>query len=367
MPLSRITLPNDFYDIVSSQMLVQPLPQFLFAKLAIAAQAAASFDISAATSALTASDRGPVPSPGAAPMDLEQMQLALVQAPLASAIRAVAEVAQTAIGHTIRIVRPVWLGGGFTELARTIGSNTPISLQPMEVSLEQVSVTVKRVVGPYAAGGTQPQPLAVDRLDAMRSTHSLVGLFGLQLKQDRLRYLDGVFASLFDAGANVARPAGLTADNQFPASGEVPMDLDTLYRAEELLVQNNIPRFADGTYCVILSQRQMRQLKLDPDFSKLAVFEREQNPLNIPMITRIGQLVVLESSTVPTDTTTVAGQTISRGMMFGPGAVGYGVADPCRVVPANEDNYGETVKVVWMAYEASAVLDNRFICSIRSC
>ena len=54
-------------------------------------------------------------------------------------------------------------------------------------------------------------------------------------------------------------------------------------------------------------------------------------------------------------------------MMFGPGAIGFGVADPCRVVAASEDNYGETVKVVWLAYEAMGMLDNRMICSLRSC
>ena len=38
MPVSRVTVPAEFYDITSSLMLKQPTPEFFFAKMAIAAQ-----------------------------------------------------------------------------------------------------------------------------------------------------------------------------------------------------------------------------------------------------------------------------------------------------------------------------------------
>lgn len=365
MSVSRATVPSEFYDITSAMMLRQPEPEYLFAKLAFAAQTRAELMASDAAAVLAATGRGP-DAQGAPYGDLATNQLALGAHPLAEAVVAVTELGQRGVGHTIRINRPVFAGGGYTEAARTISSAQSISQTPIEVSAEQVAITVKRIVGPYASGGSQPQPYAIDRLDAQRSVHSLAGVVGLHLSRDRMKLVDSIFSAAFDAGANVVRPAGIAADASLPASGEVPLDLDTLFRGEESLRSSNIPAFADGSYLTVVSPKQMRQLKLDPDFMRLAVFDRGQNPLGIPSVVRVGRLALVESNTIQLDTATVSGQTIQRGCMFGPGAVGYGVADACRVVNAVEDNYGEQIKVVWIAYEGFAVLDNRFIVSLRS-
>lgn len=365
MPVSRATVPSEFFDITSAMMLRQPEPEYPFAKLAFAAQARAELMATDAAAVLAATGRGP-DTQGAPYADLAANQLALSAHPLAEAVVAVNELGQKGIGHTIRLNRPVFSGGGYTEAARTISSAQSISTTPIEVSAEQVSVSVKRFVGPYASGGSQPQPYAIDRLDAQRSVHSLAGVVGLHLSRDRMKWLDTVFSLAFDAGANVVRPGNITADGSLPASGEAGLDLDSLFRAEETLRTNNIPAFADGSYLTVVSPKQMRQLKLDPDFMRLAVFDSSRNPLGIPSIVRVGRLSLVESNTIQTDTATISGQTIQRGCMFGPGAVGYGVADACRVASAAEDNYGEQVKVVWMAYEGFAVLDNRFIVSLRS-
>jgi hypothetical protein len=159
----------------------------------------------------------------------------------------------------------------------------------------------------------------------------------------------------------------VASDATFPTSGEVAVDLETLFRAEEGLKTANVPRFADGSYAAVVSPRQMRQLKTDPDFKQLAVFLPSQNPLQIASIAKVGNgITLIESNTVLTDTTTVSGQTIYHGVMFGPGAVGYGIDEACRVANANEDNYGETSKVIWIAYEGFQLLDNRFVAGIRS-
>jgi len=366
MPVSRVTVPTEFFDVTSAMMLKQPTAEFTFAKLAIAAQSRAGLMNTDAAAAL-ASGRGPS-TQGAAVMSLQEQQLVLASDPLANAIAGVEDATKAGVGHTIRFNRPVFAGGSYTETARTIAQSSTISLTPIDVGMEQTSLTVKRVAGPMSSSGTAVQPFAIDRLDSQRSVHSLVQLVGANLVYDRMAYLDAVVKALFDTGNYIQRPAGVSADASFPATGEAPLDLDTLLRAEEQLRAANIPRFADGCYYVIVSPRQMRQLRTDPDFLRATASVPGMNPVLNASITMVGQtLKVIESSTVPTDTTTVSGQTISRGMMFGPGAIGFGVADPCRVVPANEDNYGETVKIVWLAYEAIGMLDNRMICSLRSC
>lgn len=365
MPVSRVTVPAEFFDITSTLMLRTPTPEFMFAKLAIAAQARAAISNTDAASAL-ASGRGPS-TQGASVPGLDENQLALASDPLASAIMGIEDASKAGVGETIRFNRPLFSGGSYTEAARTVAQNQSISLTPIEIGMEQTSLTVKRVSGPVSASGTSTQPFAIDRLAAQRSVHSLVQLVGMNLVYDRCAYLDAVVKSLFDTGYYVQRPAGIASDAAFPASNDAPLDLDTLLRAEAQLRSANIPRFSDGTYYVLVSPTQMRQLRTDPDVLRATQFAPGMNPVLNSSVMLVGTtLRIVECSTVPTDTTTVVGQTIQRGMMFGPGAIGFGVADPCRVVQANEDNYGETVKVVWLAYEALGILDNRMICSLRS-
>lgn len=366
---SRATLPSEFFDITSATMLTEPLPEFVFAKMLFAADSRAQLMKSDAASFLTSMARGPRSGSGVQAPDIEEMQLALAKNIAANAITAVPECGNKGVGHTIRLNRPIFSGGGYTQADRVVGPGQSISTTPINVSGAQTSITIQRFAGPHSSGGSAPQPYAIDRLDAAKSVHELASIVGMHLAYDRWKLVDSIVAALFDSGSTyVQRSGGITADASFPASGEVPMDLETLLRAEEQLKNAGIPRFADGSYMVVLSVKQMRQLRMDPDFRAQSVFLPGQNVLENAAVYKVGNsLSVIESATVRTDTTTVSGQTIQRGVMFGPGSVGYGLDDPCRVAASNDDNYGETAKVIWLAYEGYQVLDERFQCSLRSC
>lgn len=365
MPASRVTLPAEFFDIVSPMMLVQPEPQRYFAQMIFASNARAELSIN---SGAFFNSRQPLPASGAPVMDLAAQQLMLARSPLGEAISVVAELGHRGVGHTIRINRPVFAGGGYTEAARVIAQSASISTTPIEVGAEQVSITVKRVAGPYASGGSSVQPYAIDRFDAGKSVHALADLVGMHLRRDRMTYLDTVVGLLFDgASSNVVRAGNLTADSQFVAGTQQPLDLDTLLRGVETLSNANIPRFADGRYMAILSPTQIRQLKTDPDWASQAREDPAYNLLTGGTYLNVGEdLKIAVSNTIQRDTATVSGATIQRGLMFGPGAIGYGLDDACRVASANEDNYGETAKVIWLAYEGLGMLDESFICGIRS-
>ena len=72
------------------------------------------------------------------------------------------------------------------------------------------------------------------------------------------------------------------------------------------------------------------------------------------------------SNTNVTDAVTVSGLTIQHGVMFGPGCVGRASSGPCRTAYSADDNYGETAKVIWLAYEGESLLDNRFTVSVHT-
>jgi hypothetical protein len=367
MPVSRVTVPAEFFDTTSAMMLAQPLPEFTFAKFVFASQMKAELMASEAAALLSSlGTRGPG-SAGAGVLSLMDQQLAIARSPFAGAIQTIAELGQKGIGHTVRINRPVFAATTYTEASRLISQSTSISTTPIEMTSEQVAITIRRAAGPYDNTNSRVAPYAIDRMDASRSVHQLAAMVGTQLQYDRMRYLDTVTALKFDAGANVVRPGAVAADASFPGSGEVPLDLETLFRAEQTLKDLFIPRYADGSYLFVGSPLQIKQLKLDPDYARFAKESDALNPLLGETITKVGKgITVLESSTIVRDTTTVSGQTIQRGMMFGPGAVGYGIDDACRTAYSNDDNYGETAKIIWVAYEGMELLDNRFIVSVRS-
>lgn len=366
MTISRATLPSEFFDRTSAYMLKQPEPQYLYAQMVFAANAQAELR---RAESLGISPERAIASMGATVPMLQEMQR-IIAAPQAEAIFVTDELAPGKVGHTIRMNRPVFSGGGYTEASRTIASSQTISTTPIDVSAEQVPLTIRRVAGPYASSGTAVQPYAVDRFDSEHAMHSIAATVGLQLSRDRMKYVDTVFGALFDDGANVLYPQdpnnALSSDSSaFATQGDRPFDYDTVARVEQKLIDLSIPAFANGRYMMIVSSKQARDLRSDPQFGRLAVFMPDKNPLN-GYVGTVGGIDVYQSTTNPSDAVTVSGVTIYHACAFGPGAVGYANAGPCRVASSTDDNYGETAKVIWLAYEGSTLLDNRFVVNVHS-
>lgn len=365
---SRVELPTEFFDITSSMMLRQPEPEYLFAKMLFAGATRAELMQTDAEAVLARGDRG-APRSGASVAPFSDHQLAIAQTIWSQAFAVVPELGQAGIGHTIKINRPVFTSTTYTEASRRIAAAAAISTTAIPISGEQVSITIQRYAGPYSSTASAVAPYSINRLDAKRAVHNLVELHGVHLARDRYKFVDYVLNAKLDVApsAQIIRAGNLAADSAFPATGEQPLDLETLFRAEQALKDAYIPRFPDGSYLCVVTPRQMRQLKLDPDFRGLAVFQSNQNPLEIATVAKVGAGITLtESSTLTVDTSTVSGAYIQHGLMFGPGAVGYGIDESVRVAYANEDNYGEDAKCVWIAYEGYETLDNRFVAAVRS-
>ena len=367
MAVSRATLPSEFYDRTSEIMLRQPEPAYVYARLAYMASAQA--EIIRTGGAVGISPERSIADTGAMVPGFQDMQLLITDNIRAEALLVSSELAPEKVGHTIRFNRPIFSGSGYTVAARRIGQNTSISTTPLDLTAEQVSITINRVGGPY--GGTNVQPHAIDRFDAQHSVHALAGVVGLQLQRDRTKYLDSVIGALFDSGANTVYPgdssfAISTDSSAFTVNGDRPFDAETCFRTEQKLNDLSIPFFANGKYMMVVTPQQARQLKSDPQFQRLAVFDRDRNPLAQSYVGTIGGIEVYQSATNTVDTTTVSGVSINHATAFGPGAVGYVPAGACRVTPSSDDNYGETVKVIWLAYEGQGVLDNRFMVAVHS-
>lgn len=245
--VSRVSVPSEFFDITSQIMLRAPEPSYAYARLLMAASGRAEM---LRVGESNAPPSRALPEQGAAVPDLMDMGL-LIGDPIRAEAIVVSDELGRGPGHTVRFNRPRFAGGGYTLASRTIGSSVTISKTAIPITQDQVSITIQRFAGPFADGGTVVQPYGIDRFDATRSVHSLASLVGLHLTRDRMKWLDSVIGTLFDDGSTVIYPGdsinAITTDaSAFVVQGDRPMDVETIFRAEQVLNDANVPSSPTG-------------------------------------------------------------------------------------------------------------------------
>ncbi len=361
--IDRATLPAEFFDITSAELLTQPEPQYLHALLA---KSALDADLSN-TAAIGLSIPGrDFPVAGAAYADLEAGRLKLSDPLMSNAIRVQNEFGKEMVGHTIRINRPKYTDSTYTQASRRVPVGTTFSTSPISVESEQVSMTIDRFAGPYDNTASAVRPYGIERFDANRGVHNMAAVREHFFKRDFDKWLDTTVIALFDQAATAIYPAGMSAVNDSTVIGDFPFSLEQLRRVRTSLTTGKIPPFADGHYVYIATPLQMEQLDSDPEYQRLARYTPTFNPLFLPTYQKtIGKFHLFESQTLAT-TVNSSSIPIQYGQAFGPGMVGMGAQGVPRVVPSTNDNYGETVTAIWLWYAAFQVLDNRFGRSVRS-
>ena len=87
------------------------------------------------------------------------------------------------------------------------------------------------------------------------------------------------------------------------------------------------------------------QLALDPLWRQQAKELPERNILRASAVGRIPGVEVYASNSISVDTSTVSGNSINHGVVFGPGMVGYVAGrDGCFVANSTNDNYGNDTR-----------------------
>jgi len=363
--IDRASLPEEFYDTTSARMLITPEPQFVFAFLAKLAIGSALVAALPAGYAGISADRG-VPGSGA-PVQSQQagarLMLASLDPQIAQSIATITELGK-APGHTVRLNRPRYGSGGFTLASREITSGTQISTTPIDITSEQVTLTLKRYGGPYdPTVQNAVAPFALDKFDSSVALHSLVDYVGLHMRRDFDAWLDNVISLFAASGSTTLWPNGFSADNASQQAGDMPMDVDLLFRGVETMKNNKIPVFPNGKYRGFLSPTQARQLKGDPQAAQYIRYDvNSKNPvtgLDGAFIGSMPGLDLFEATTVQTALNTQS-VSITTGVIMGPAMVGQGYGSLPRVAFSTNDNYGEHALMVWLMYAAYGLLDSRF-------
>ena len=78
-----------------------------------------------------------------------------------------------------------------------------------------------------------------------------------------------------------------------------------------------------------------------------------------------GKFHVFKSTTLSKPANSPAAIPIYRAHAIAPGCLGAGMGKPPKVAYSNDDNYGESAKVIWLAYLTMALLDSSFVYTPR--
>ena len=358
MTVSRATLPENFYDKTSDRLLAQPEPQYPLATLFLAA-VAASLPVPAGIGL----DGRQVASAGAPFINADRDRLMLANA-LPTALFAMTVDFNKGTGETVKINRPAFANTTYTEASRQIAANATISTVPIGISSEQTHLILKRFAGPYDAANSRVAPIGVDAFASNMGVHSTPDMVGTHLTRDFHRFIDAVHVTMGGLGASIY-PDGMTADDDATTAGSFPFTLEQITRTEQLMDDDHLPTLPDGNRVMMLTSRQCKDLKHDPEYKGQAEVHREYNLLFPSYQATVSKTHIFKSTTLakPNNTSTVA---VHRGIALAPGAFLGGMGRRPRVASSTDDNYGETAKAIWLADLAFGIADSRFLRSVRS-
>lgn len=356
--ISRFTLPENFYDIQSAKLLIQPEPQYLMAQLYLSA-IAASLPMPSGIGL----DGREVPSTGTAYATADRDRLALAQN-LPSSLFALGIDFAKGPGMTVRINRPLFADSTYTSAARQLTTGQSISTSPIGFGSEQTNLTLLRYAGPYDQANSRIAPFAIEAFDANMGQFSSTSMVGSQLTRDFHKWLDSVVVELSNAGTAIY-PDGMTADNDATAAGMFPVTMEQVSRTEQLMDEASLPTFPDGHRLLVLTPYQWKQLKHDPEYEFLSQMHPEFNILYGNYVGSVGKFHIFKSTTLqkPANGSSIP---VHRGMALAPSFFMGGMGRKPRVAASTDDNYGETGKVVWIADLAFGIADSRLAYSFRS-
>lgn len=357
--ISRDQLPEEFFDRTSAQLLTQPVPMFLYARLMLRAM-----NIQLTPPEMAGLNEREIRGQGA-PYTNPSDDALMLSDDLATELFAVKADFAGEPGHTIRFNRPKYASTTYTQASREIGVNQTISTVAIEAGSEQAPLTIKRFAGPYDSVNSRVAPFGLDAFDATMGVHNLVKFIGGHLKYDFHKTLDSFWVTLANLGSSTLYPLGMTAVNDATAKAQFPLTYELMSRTSKTQDEANLPTLGDGRRVFVCSPTGKKYLKDDRQFARYATENPSTNPLIAPgWFASTPEYHCFQSTTL-TSTANSSNINIHTAHAIAPGAFMAGRGQKIKIAPSTDDNYGEAAKLIWLAYMALGLADNRFVTLVK--
>jgi hypothetical protein len=154
----------------------------------------------------------------------------------------------------------------------------------------------------------------------------------------------------------------MTTANDATAKAMFPLTYEQIGRVAKSQDEANLPTLGDGRRIMVVTPTGRKFIKDDPQFARYAEFQKEFNPLFPGWFASTPEYHFFQSNTLSITANTASTPiNIHYGHAIAPGAFLGGRGKTVGVKAASDDNYGETAKVIWLAYLALGLADNRFV------
>jgi hypothetical protein len=366
--INRGTLPQNFLDSVSSGMrLPTPEPQYWFAKAALGARMSlAALDCGMPTVQQFVSMLG-----AGAQLPPELDELARAADAFAGVVTAVDDFGKGQ-GDTVKFRRDVYSTGGLDgDDDRVLSPDASISTTGQAIQMEETAVVLKQYHGPYASSGTAVQPYAIADFDAKykAAKESLSSATSRYLRRDYIKWLDTRIRDRFRSTQYITYSDDVTNVLSMVAGAGHVANLEMIMKARKALSDREWSKFGNGRYVCLVPTKFNTDMIGDADYRELSKVHREGQNQLFGYIGSIQDVDIFEvttlkayaaTATVPGDGNAVpAGVTVQEGLLFGPGAVGFGTGLEPECRWADDTNYGTIAKCIWYALHAFQTLDER--------
>ncbi len=345
------SLTQEFVDMLSAELIVEPDPQYVFAVLAGAARAGAMDFGAQGVSGVSGNMQAAMGAGMGSVRYLDPRWMSIA----ADFAKVVSEPATP--GKVILVDQPRYLGGTFTETSRRLTEGTAVSATPQAATMGQVTVTIREYGGPH--DGTNVAPIGITEFLKRRAKHDLVQYVGTLLRRDRNKFVDHVVSDLLLTTTHVTTP-GDVAEGSLTAGAKLTEDeLSEMLRK---LQERNIPTFSNGLFMAVLSPKHLEDLKADSKFRESVRYLGTEGALVQGHVANHGGFMIVVSSNIPT-AGVGAGSAVTgyRGVAFGPGAIGHAIGMDAEARRSKNDDFGREDRVLWLAHEGWALLDSDFV------
>jgi hypothetical protein len=358
--VDRASLPAEFFDLTSAHLLIKPVPQFFYNQLlmgALAAELPVPGALGHPSTEISGVGAGYNNDGGTLKIEDRQIPQSVFAASLNM---------KGLPGHTVRFNRPVFAATTYTTASRRISTNQTISTVPINVGSEQNTITLERFAGPYDQANSRVAPFALDKLDASVGVHKMAEIVGTHMKFDYHCFNDSAVGALIDLGTNLYPKSGYSSIDNFTA-GSDPLTYAALAYTWRVMDDAKLPTLPDGKRLMVVPPIGVECLTLDPMFQRMKAYHEDlAAAYPSTYVNTVGKFHVFQSNTLSSGSSSGAGTpTVFRAQAIAPGALGVGMGEAPRVAFSNDNNYGETEKVIWVSYMAFASLDNSFIYNVR--
>jgi len=373
VPSSDVILSAEFTDRLTQRLLVVPDPQFVFARWAYAAAQAAGFASNDAyNAAMLQLQEGRVADVGALANTVWAMSggmggpLTLAGQNFTFPGMITMEPTAAQPGTTIKVNRPRFTDGATTLANRRIAPQTKLAGNTQAITRDQIEVSIYEYGGP-GDPNANVVPLSMTLFTQARAAHDLLADIGNQLRRDRYKFLDDTLINYLVAAAEsnangITRGADAASNAALTGSANEPMTLDLVFKAVEQLKTRYVPGLDfDGRYVGVFHPHQIQQLKNDPRYQPLGVFNN-YNVLFPGYVGVIENVVLCESQRMPVPTNLGAGSVTGyKGLVIAPMALTWALSRDAWAARDKADDFGRFARFVWLAHEGWAIQDSTFV------